>query len=119
MSDDLTDPKLQLAPRLEKVIPELIILSVQESLTRNYHGPPDHDAKPEPTPLKAGEPSSPQNANNTAVSTRKALAFGLSTHWVTQSELRVALELSYWVTQWVDNPNANAFRVETAVLFAF
>ncbi len=33
--------------------------------------------------------------------------------------LRVALELSYWVTQWVDNPNANAFRVETAVLFAF
>ncbi|MGZ5958164.1 MAG: hypothetical protein ACXWLI_07090 [Myxococcaceae bacterium] len=33
--------------------------------------------------------------------------------------LRVALELSYWATQWVANPTATAFRVETAVLFAF
>ncbi len=33
--------------------------------------------------------------------------------------LRVALELSWWATQWVDNPTATAFRVETAVLFAF
>ena len=33
--------------------------------------------------------------------------------------LRLALELSYWVTQWVDAPTATAFRVETAVLFAF
>ena len=54
VSDDLTNPKLQLAPRLEKVIENGFILGLQESLTRNYHGPPDHDAKPEPTPLKAG-----------------------------------------------------------------
>ncbi|HEY1417452.1 MAG TPA: hypothetical protein VGF41_06080, partial [Myxococcaceae bacterium] len=33
--------------------------------------------------------------------------------------LRVGLELSWWATQWVDNPTANAFRVETAVLYAF
>ncbi|MGZ3480366.1 MAG: hypothetical protein ACXU81_08455 [Myxococcaceae bacterium] len=53
VSDDLTDPKLQLAPRVEKVIENGFILGLQESLTRNYHGPPDHDAKPGPTPLKA------------------------------------------------------------------
>jgi hypothetical protein len=33
--------------------------------------------------------------------------------------LRVGLELSWWSTQWVDSPTANAFRVETAVLYAF
>ena len=33
--------------------------------------------------------------------------------------LRVGLELSWWSTQWVDNPTATAFRVETAVLYAF
>jgi hypothetical protein len=33
--------------------------------------------------------------------------------------LRVGLELSWWATQWVDNPTATSFRVETAVLFAF
>ena len=33
--------------------------------------------------------------------------------------LRVGLELSWWATQWVDNPTANALRVETAVLYAF
>jgi hypothetical protein len=33
--------------------------------------------------------------------------------------LRVGLELSYWATQWVANPTATAFRVETAVLFGF
>lgn len=33
--------------------------------------------------------------------------------------LRVGLELSYWATQWVNNPTATAFRVETAVLYAF
>jgi len=33
--------------------------------------------------------------------------------------LRVGLELSWWATQWVDNPTATAFRVETAVLYAF
>ena len=33
--------------------------------------------------------------------------------------LRVGLELSWWATQWVDNPTAIAFRVETAALFAF
>jgi len=32
--------------------------------------------------------------------------------------LRVGLELSWWATQWVDNPTATAFRVETAALFA-
>ena len=53
VTDDLTDPKLQLAPRLEKVIENGFILGLQEALTRNYHGPPGDDAKPEPTPLKA------------------------------------------------------------------
>jgi len=33
--------------------------------------------------------------------------------------LRVGLELSWWATQWVDNPTAMAVRVETAVLYAF
>ena len=33
--------------------------------------------------------------------------------------LRVGLELSWWATQWVDNPTATALRVETAVLYAF
>ena len=33
--------------------------------------------------------------------------------------LRVGLELSWWATQWVDNPTANAVRVEAAVLYAF
>jgi len=31
----------------------------------------------------------------------------------------VGLELSWWATRWVDNPTATAFRLETAVLFAF
>jgi uncharacterized protein DUF748 len=53
VTDDLTDPKLQLAPVLEKVVENGFILGLQEALTRNYHGPPDHQAKPEPTPLKA------------------------------------------------------------------
>ena len=33
--------------------------------------------------------------------------------------LRVGLELSWWATQWVENPTATAFRVETAVLYGF
>jgi hypothetical protein len=33
--------------------------------------------------------------------------------------LRVGLELSWWATQWVDNPTASSFRVETAVLYGF
>jgi hypothetical protein len=33
--------------------------------------------------------------------------------------LRVGLELSWWATQWVDNPTATAFRVENAFLYAF
>jgi hypothetical protein len=33
--------------------------------------------------------------------------------------LRVGFELSWWATQWVDNPTATALRLETAVLFAF
>ena len=33
--------------------------------------------------------------------------------------LRVGLELSWWATQWVDNPTATAFRIENAVLYAF
>ena len=85
VSDDLTNPKLQLAPRLEKVIRERI------------HPRPPGIPHPE-LPWSTGprrearahalegraEMKSPQNANSTAVSTRKALAFGLSTHWVTQ-----------------------------------
>jgi hypothetical protein len=53
VTDSLTDPKLQLAPVLEKVIENGFILGLQEGLTRNYHGPPGDAAKPEPTPLKA------------------------------------------------------------------
>ncbi len=33
--------------------------------------------------------------------------------------LRVGLELSWWATEWQDNPTARALRVETAVLYAF
>ena len=33
--------------------------------------------------------------------------------------LRVGLELSWWATEWKDNPTARALRVETAVLYAF
>ena len=51
--DDLTDPKLQLAPRLEKVIENGFALGLQEALRRNYAGKIEASSKQEPTPLKA------------------------------------------------------------------
>jgi len=51
--DDLTDPKLQLAPRLEKVIENGFSLGLQESLKRRYAGKTEASDKKEPTPLKA------------------------------------------------------------------
>lgn len=51
--DDLTDPKLQLAPRLEKVIENGFSLGLQESLKRYYAGKTEPSDKREPTPLKA------------------------------------------------------------------
>jgi len=51
--DDLTDPKLQLAPRLEKVIENGFSLGLQESLKRQYAGKTEASDKKEPTPLKA------------------------------------------------------------------
>jgi len=55
VTDDLTDPDLQLAPVLEKVIEKGFTLGLQEGLTRRYHGPPGDSASPQPTPLKAKE----------------------------------------------------------------
>ena len=51
--DDLTDPKLQLAPRLEKVIENGFSLGLQEALKRHYAGKIEASNKTEPTPLKA------------------------------------------------------------------
>ena len=51
--DDLTGPKLQLAPRLEKVIENGFSLGLQESLKRQYAGRTEASEKREPTPLKA------------------------------------------------------------------
>ena len=51
--DDLTDPRLQLAPRLEKVIENGFSLGLQETLKRQYAGKTEASAKQEPTPLKA------------------------------------------------------------------
>jgi hypothetical protein len=51
--DDLTDPSLQLAPRLEKVIENGFSLGLQEALKRRYSGKTEASSKPEPTPLKA------------------------------------------------------------------
>ena len=51
--DDLSDPKLQLAPRLEKVIENGFSLGLQEALRRRYAGKTEASDKPEPTPLKA------------------------------------------------------------------
>jgi hypothetical protein len=51
--DDLTDPKLQLAPRLEKVIENGFSLGLQESLKRHYAGKTEPSDKEEATPLKA------------------------------------------------------------------
>ncbi|HET6981286.1 MAG TPA: hypothetical protein VFI53_04050 [Myxococcaceae bacterium] len=53
VNDDLTDPKLQLAPRLEKVIENGFSLGLQEALKRHYAGKTEASDKPEPTPLKA------------------------------------------------------------------
>ena len=51
--DDLRDPKLQLAPRLEKVIENGFSLGLQEALKRQYAGKTVASDKQEPTPLKA------------------------------------------------------------------
>jgi hypothetical protein len=51
--DDLTDPKLQLAPRLEKVIENGFSLGLQESLKRHYAGKTEASETRKPTPLKA------------------------------------------------------------------
>jgi hypothetical protein len=51
--DDLSDPKLQLAPRLEKVIENGFALGLQEAIRRNYAGKIEASNKQEPTPLKA------------------------------------------------------------------
>ncbi len=51
--DDLTDPKLQLPPRLEKVIENGFSLGLQEELKRHYAGKTEASSKQEPTPLKA------------------------------------------------------------------
>lgn len=51
--DDLTDPKLQLAPRLEKVIENGFSLGLQEALKRRYSGKVGASDDREPTPLKA------------------------------------------------------------------
>jgi hypothetical protein len=51
--DDLTDPKLQLAPRLEKVIENGFSLGLQESLKRHYKGKTEASDDQKPTPLKA------------------------------------------------------------------
>jgi len=53
VNDDLTDPKLQLAPRLEKVIENGFSLGLQESLKRHYAGKTEASDKRQPTPLKA------------------------------------------------------------------
>ncbi len=53
VSDDLTDPRLQLAPRLEKVIENGFVLGLQEALKRTYAGKTEASSNPEPTPLKA------------------------------------------------------------------
>ena len=53
VQDDLTDPKLQLAPRLEKVIENGFSLGLQESLKRHYAGKTEASDKQQPTPLKA------------------------------------------------------------------
>ena len=47
------DPKLQLAPRLEKVIENGFSLGLQEALKRQYAGKTVASDKQEPTPLKA------------------------------------------------------------------
>jgi len=53
VSDDLTDPKLQLAPRLEKVIENGFVLGLQEALKRTYSGKTEASSDQHPTPLKA------------------------------------------------------------------
>ena len=53
VSDDLTDPRLQLAPRLEKVIENGFILGLQEALRRSYAGETEPSSNPAPTPRKA------------------------------------------------------------------
>ena len=51
--DDLSDPSLQLLPRLEKVIENGFSLGLQESLKREYAGKTEASDQRAPTPLKA------------------------------------------------------------------
>jgi len=57
VSDDLTDPKRQLWPSLEKVVENGLLLGVQESIKRKLGGPGKKYVPPErqkPTELKTG-----------------------------------------------------------------
>jgi len=53
VSDDLTDPKLQLAPRLEKVVENGFSLGLREALKRAAAGKTEASPDRKPTPLKA------------------------------------------------------------------
>ena len=53
VADDLTDPKLQLAPRLEKVIENGFVLGLREALKRTYSGKTEASSDQQPTSLKA------------------------------------------------------------------
>jgi Domain of Unknown Function (DUF748) len=56
VTDDLTDPKLQLGPVLEKVVENGFLLGLQEGVKRHYAGPPEKtadQADPAPAVLEA------------------------------------------------------------------
>ena len=56
VTDDLTDPKLQLAPVLEKVVENGFLLGLEEGVKRHYAGPPEKtadQASSSPSPLEA------------------------------------------------------------------
>jgi hypothetical protein len=56
VTDDMTDPKLQLAPVLEKVVENGLLLGLQEGVKRHYAGPPEKTAEqadPAPAVLEA------------------------------------------------------------------
>jgi hypothetical protein len=56
VTDDLTDPTLQLGPVLEKVVENGFLLGLEEAVKRHYAGPPEEtadQANPAPTPLEA------------------------------------------------------------------
>jgi hypothetical protein len=56
VTDDLTDPKLQLGPVLEKVVENGFLLGLEEGVKRHYTGPPEKtadQADPAPAVLEA------------------------------------------------------------------